>query len=174
MAPEVLNKKYNQKCMVCWCYILLIGSPPFNGNNLKELFHAIKKGVFKKEGDEWNHISSNAKDLISKMLLFNPEERISAQASLEHPWFDILNQNLSPTQMENLPNVLTNIWTFNTKEKLQQATIAYIIHSLYSNKEICALSKVFAALDVNENGLLSYGEIKEGFDKYQFSQAERH
>ena len=20
MAPEVLNKKYNQKCMVCWCY----------------------------------------------------------------------------------------------------------------------------------------------------------
>ena len=100
------------------------------------------------------------------MLLFNPEERISAQASLEHPWFDILNQNLSPTQMENLPNVLTNIWTFNTKEKLQQATIAYIIHSLYSNKEICALSKVFAALDVNENGLLSYGEIKEGFDKF--------
>ena len=172
MAPEVLNKKYNQKCDI-WSagvilYILLIGSPPFNGNNLKELFHAIKKGVFNKEGDEWNQISSNAKDLISKMLLVDPEERISAQASLEHPWFDILNQNgnLSLTQMENLPNVLTNIWTFNAKEKLQQVTIAYIMHSLYSNNEISALSKIFSALDVNENGILSYGEIKEGFDKY--------
>lgn len=173
MAPEVLNKKYNQKCDI-WSagvilYILLIGSPPFNGNNLKELFHAIKKGVFNKEGDEWNQISSNAKDLISKMLLVDPEERISAQASLEHPWFDILNQNGNTTQMENFPNVLTNIWTFNVKEKLQQAAIAYIMHSLYLNKEMISYEE-FLRAGVNQKELLDENNLRLSFDRFDLNK----
>ena len=37
---------------------------------------------------------------------------------------------------------------------------------MYSSKEIEELKKVFQALDVNGDGMLTYTEIKEGFEKY--------
>lgn len=35
---------------------------------------------------EWNEISGDAKDLIRKMLITDPEKRISAQDALQHEW----------------------------------------------------------------------------------------
>ena len=173
IAPEVLNKNYNQKCDI-WSagvllYILLIGFPPFKGKSTSELFTNIKKGEYPKEGKEWESVSEEGRDLIVKMLEYDPGKRLSAQECLEHPWIVSLGKNnnkLSETQIHLLPSVLNNIYNLNAKEKLQQATIAYIVHSVYSSKEIEELKKVFQALDVNGDGMLTYTEIKEGFEKY--------
>lgn len=46
MAPEVLQGSYDEKCDVWSCgvilYILLCGSPPFNGSNEKEIMEKIR------------------------------------------------------------------------------------------------------------------------------------
>lgn len=92
IAPEVWKKHYNRECDVWACgvimYILLSGTPPFNGSNDKEMKEKILNGAFSLEGKAWDKISEGAKDLIRKMLTYNPNERITAEEALHHPWLE--------------------------------------------------------------------------------------
>lgn len=48
IAPEVLQKNYDEKCDIWSCgvilYILLAGYPPFNGRTEQDIFNKILKG----------------------------------------------------------------------------------------------------------------------------------
>ena len=46
----------------------------------------VQKGKFDFDGEEWDDISKEAKDLIKK-LICKPEKRITASEGLEHKWF---------------------------------------------------------------------------------------
>ena len=46
----------------------------------------VAKGKFDFDGEEWDDISKEAKDLIKK-LICKPEKRLTAMEALEHKWF---------------------------------------------------------------------------------------
>lgn len=52
-----------------------------------ELFDRILCGNFVFNSPYWDSISQQAKDLITHMLLVNPEIRFSAEDVLDHSWF---------------------------------------------------------------------------------------
>ncbi|CAG8550297.1 21484_t:CDS:2 [Racocetra persica] len=93
VAPEVLSQKgYSKPCDI-WSigvilYTVLCGYTPFWGHDQAALFNCILKGQYEFDEDYWNHISNEAKDLINKMLTYNPDERITAHDALKHPWFE--------------------------------------------------------------------------------------
>ena len=60
-----------------------------------------------------------------------------------------------------LPSVLSNIYKLNAREKIQQATIAIIVHNIQYNENIEKLKGIFELLDLNKDGQLSYAEIKQ-------------
>jgi len=64
-------------------YILLSGSPPFDGNNDNEILLSSARGLYNVTGDPWPKISEEAKDLLSK-LLCSADERLSSAQALEH------------------------------------------------------------------------------------------
>ena len=45
----------------------------------------VSRGVFDYEGEEWDDIAPEAKDLIGK-LITRPERRLTAAEALEHRW----------------------------------------------------------------------------------------
>jgi len=50
------------------------------------LFESIQEGKYEFPDKDWAHISSGAKDLISRLLVRDAKKRLSAAQVLEHPW----------------------------------------------------------------------------------------
>ena len=102
VAPEVINAPsrtnihYNPKCDVFSAgvifYILLTEISPFEGRSFREILHKNKKCDI-----NYNHpkLKRNkvALDLLRKMCVVDPKQRISAKDSLKHPFFTSMNEN---------------------------------------------------------------------------------
>lgn len=165
VAPEVLYEKYDEKCDVWSCgvilYIMLCGYPPFNGENDSDILSKIRTGKFTFPEDDWSHVSDSAKELISKMLTYNPAIRPSASTCLDNGW---LKENLK-RQINPLVNkkCLNNMKKFHAELKLQQAALQYIVSFLMSKEEKNEMLELFQSLDANGDGVLSREEIFEGY-----------
>ncbi|MCQ2816219.1 MAG: protein kinase [archaeon] len=175
MAPEVLTGKYGIECDLWSCgvilYLLLVGYPPFDGNTNAEIMDKIKKGKFFLGGDDWDNISSSAKDLIKKLLVLNPSERITGMEALRHPWIlknakDYTSSVIkTDTELPKL-SLKSCLKNFNSQQKLQQAAVAFIVHQLQNNTMVQRLTEIFKEMDTSGEGLLSFDELKKGYHNY--------
>lgn len=50
------------------------------------LFESIQEGEYEFPEKDWAHVSSEAKDLVSKLLVRDAKQRLSADQVLQHPW----------------------------------------------------------------------------------------
>ncbi|XP_052025868.1 ribosomal protein S6 kinase alpha-2 isoform X1 [Apodemus sylvaticus] len=104
VAPEVLKRQgYDAACDV-WSlgillYTMLAGFTPFaNGpdDTPEEILARIGSGKYALSGGNWDSISDAAKDVVSKMLHVDPQQRLTAVQVLKHPWIvnrECLSQN---------------------------------------------------------------------------------
>eukprot|EP00468_Gymnochlora_sp_CCMP2014_P003623 CAMPEP_0167752986 /NCGR_PEP_ID=MMETSP0110_2-20121227/7455_1 /TAXON_ID=629695 /ORGANISM="Gymnochlora sp., Strain CCMP2014" /LENGTH=439 /DNA_ID=CAMNT_0007638687 /DNA_START=478 /DNA_END=1794 /DNA_ORIENTATION=+ len=88
-APEVISgMSYVGPEVDIWSlgvvlYVMLCGFLPFEEDNMKRLFRKIKGGIYTLP----SHVGKQAKDLIRRMLVVDPERRITADKIRRHPWF---------------------------------------------------------------------------------------
>ena len=121
IAPEVLKRSYDHKCDLWSCgvilYILLCGYPPFNGQTDKKIIEAVLLGDYTLDEPEWQSVSDQAKDLVSKLLKNNPEQRISALDALNHPWIQE-NANIDKVTKEVATRTLRNLQSFRVSSQV--------------------------------------------------------
>lgn len=172
IAPEVLKNSYNEKCDLWSCgvilYILLCGAPPFYGTCEDEIFHKIVTCNYSFKHSIWKKISPEAKDLIAKLLDLNPKTRLSAKEALEHKWLKIHENDsdlLNKISEQSLMSVIRNITEFRAEQKLQQATLAFLVHNLSTQEETSELKEVFISFDKNGDGRLTKDELLKGMTR---------
>lgn len=102
-------------------YLLLAGNLPFMGRSQKELFRKIVIGKYQFQDDSWADISNDARDLVEKLLVTDPDKRLSAHECLEHPW---LKQDKGRLSLIKLQSTSQRLKTFNARMKLRSAMIA--------------------------------------------------
>ena len=123
VSPEVLKNTGHGKPVDMWAvgvitYVLLCGYTPFWGgeaNSNTVLYQAIVSGKYEFEPEWWDLVSSEAKDFISKLLMVNPDKRMTAKEARQHPWMSTRNA------VDLLPNVRKN---FNAKLTFKKAILA--------------------------------------------------
>lgn len=86
-SPEiVMGKNYNGGPSDVWScgiilFALLTGHLPFNDDNIKRLLLKVQAGKYQMP----QSVSSGAQDLISRILVVDPDKRISINEILAHP-----------------------------------------------------------------------------------------
>ncbi|ESO08216.1 hypothetical protein HELRODRAFT_185431 [Helobdella robusta] len=67
-------------------YSLLVGSPPFYHRNELRMLRMIMEGKYSVSTADFQDISETAIDLIKKLLVVDPKERLTAKEALQHPF----------------------------------------------------------------------------------------
>jgi len=103
IAPEILRSEPYQSEVDMWSvgvimYILLCGYPPFYNENEPDLFESILNCRYEFHSPYWDHISTEAKELISGLLTVDPKKRLTAVEAMNSSW---LNMNFE----EQTPNI---------------------------------------------------------------------
>ncbi|XP_060134007.1 myosin light chain kinase family member 4 isoform X3 [Zootoca vivipara] len=91
LAPEVVNYDFVSFPTDMWsigviAYMLLSGLSPFLGDDDNETLNNILACRWSFDDQEFEKVSEEAKDFITKLLIKEKGWRISATAALKHPW----------------------------------------------------------------------------------------
>ena len=174
IAPEVLLNKYDEKCDIWSCgvilYMLVIGKNPFNGKDKNELLSNIEQGKYTFPKGFVDNSSPAIRDLIQQCLKVNPSERISAKKALNHPFFNLyeIKEYFIHVTEAFLNKTINNIKKYEIKNSLQELTFTYLVHNYPNQDEITLIYRVFSKFNLNNDGKMTKEELKKGLLKYLF------
>ena len=169
IAPEVLKKRYDEKCDIWSCgvilYILLSARPPFGGENDKEIMENVSIGKYDLQSSPFDKVSKSCIDLIQKLLIMDPKKRISAETALKHNWFkenkskELFNQIKDESTLAKL---ISNLKAYKRDSIIQETALAYLVHNFPQMKDVVNACKLFNQIDVNGDGKINKQELLKG------------
>lgn len=165
LSPEMIRRRYDFRCD-WWSagivmYIILSGIPPFVGKTENEVISNISSGNVTFTGSAWKDVSNHAKDLITRLLRVNPDERLSPQQALDHPWLSTTVAQ-APSR-ESSAQFVSDLSHFRASQRLKKSLLKYLSAFFISPEEFQELYGLFSYFDSNLNGRISKNELKEGF-----------
>ena len=156
MSPEMLNSdiaKYDPHSSDMWSagiilYFMLTGRLPFDGREEVEIEHLIKRGVY----DSDAIASIGAKDVVNRLLAHDPDERISMEELIHHPWFLVgLDQTLFPFEQLEGSRPRGFLDFSQVGSPANDAT----------QEELLVIEKAFQIIDIDGNDEITAEQIRD-------------
>eukprot|EP00095_Tigriopus_kingsejongensis_P000281 maker-scaffold816_size93094-snap-gene-0.12 protein:Tk00281 transcript:maker-scaffold816_size93094-snap-gene-0.12-mRNA-1 annotation:"peripheral plasma membrane protein cask isoform x4" len=161
MAPEVIQRKPYGKPVDVWSagilvHILLSGAIPFVGTK-DRLYESVCTGKLYLHTARWQYVSDQAKDLIRQMLTVDPEERITVDEALNHPW---IRERERFVPKMHLHETVEELRRFNSRRKLKGAVLAAVSSPKWGQffeEPSFGSAGASSTTNANNGGLLSSG-----------------
>ena len=168
IAPEVLKQSYNEKCDI-WStgvilYLLLVGSPPFDGDNDSEIWKKIINDEIDYSNPNMKSLSPEAIDLLQKILVKNPEKRLSASEALEHIWIKKYAPHTKVSRVFSR-KIYNNLKNFREKSQFSTAVVTFVANYMMNDDELKSLKKLFFELDEKGKGVITKEDLFRGMDE---------
>ena len=167
MAPEVINGKYNEKCDIWACgvimYIMLCGKPPFYSSDEEELKHKICSMKYDLNYKEFENVSQDAIDLL-KSIFIHMDQRSSASEILDNKW---IKDNAPNSKNLSIGVDWLQIRDYSHLNLMQKSVINFTAFHL-NEEETKKFVEMFKSLDENNDGVLSMEEIRNGVEECKF------
>ena len=168
MAPEVLKGKYNIKCDVWSCgvilYIMLCGNPPFYSKDEKTLKEKICNFEYDFNHPAFNKVSEDAKDLI-RSIFVDSKRRPNISDILNTSW---VKENAPNAGSDYLNIDWQKIIKYSKLNLVQKSVINYRAFHMNAN-ESQKFIEMFKSIDENNDGVLTFDEIKNGMQNCKFN-----
>ena len=177
MAPQVLNGVYTNSADL-WSigvitFILLSGLKPFWGKNQEIVSKKINKCKYNFDGPSWKHVSQEAKDFISSLIKYNPDERLTAEQALRTPWMK------KPEEDENyfdpcnatLSHIFDGLVAYQDTSDFKRIALMMIAYNSPID-EIKFIKKAFAKIDTHDTGMITIDEFRKAFVSFGKTEAE--
>lgn len=145
----MLEKRYSKEADL-WSvgvitFTLLCGYPPFWGDTEREIYARIRRGTYAFDGPDWDRRSLYSKDLISKLLVMEPDQRISIEDALRHPW--ILHEG--EVLDASTKRFLSKIRRYSQFPLLKKVALAILVQHLEPDAH-AYLRESYQCFDTNE------------------------
>ena len=90
-APELITHKPYNREVDMWCvgvvaYMIMVAQFPFEARNQEDLLDNISQARYNTLSDNWRAVPDLARDFIRKLLVVDPEKRMTAEQACNHPW----------------------------------------------------------------------------------------
>ncbi|KAE8730723.1 Calcium-dependent protein kinase 30 [Hibiscus syriacus] len=129
---------------------------------------AILRGVIDFKREPWPQVSDSAKSLVRQMLEPDPKKRLTAQQVLEHPWL----QNTKKAPNVPLGDIVrARLKQFSVMNRFKKRALRVIAEHL-SVEEVEVIKDMFTLMDTDNDGKVSYEELKAGLRKVGSQLAE--
>ena len=173
IAPEVLNKNYNEKCDT-WSvgvilYMFLVGKPPFNGKDNAEIVNSIRTQNYDENNPKLLTRSEEVRDLIKHLLDKDTNKRLSAKEALNHQWFKTFNGRklFKNFKKEDIEPFIDNLFNYTVNSKIQQLVIAFLVHNLPHTESSHNILKFYRYFNKAGDCRLTKEELIDGLCKYR-------
>lgn len=104
---------------------------------------------------EFDNVSQECRNLISAMIVYKPELRLTSKEVIEHPWF----------KLKKKPNVrlCNKVWAKLSNyrgQSMLRKTVMNILVKMSTDEEVKEMTRQFKAIDTDGSGTICIAELK--------------